>query len=121
MKDRILVIDDDELVRKTIDAVLKRADFKPTLVSSGNDAITAIQSGSFDLVLSDIRMPGKDGVETVREIQNLVKKNSPREIPVVFITGYAELSRQLHAEGLGEVILKPFDLDHLLITIREYL
>lgn len=115
------MIDDDELVRQTIGQVLKKEAYEALVVENGFKAVEVLKTQIFDLVISDIRMPGKDGVETVREIQALVKKNAPREIPIIFVTGFVELSQQLHAEGLGEVILKPFDLDHLLITIREYL
>lgn len=118
---KILVIDDDVLVLKSVQKALNTAGYGVVCASSAEKAIDEIQKQEFDLIVSDIRMPGKNGVETVREIRGIVNQHSPRDIPIIFITGYADMSDELDAEVLGEVILKPFDLDHLLITIREYL
>ena len=76
---------------------------------------------SFDLVISDIRMPGKNGVEAIRAIRRQCDEKIKKDIPIIFITGYAEMGDQLKAEHLGEIILKPFDLNRLIMTIREYL
>lgn len=121
MKNKILIIDDDDLVRKSVQKVLVNAGYNVTCAQDANRAIDEIKKWDFDLIVSDIRMPGKNGVETVREIREIVSQHSPKDIPIIFITGYAEASEELKAELLGEVILKPFDLEHLLITIREYL
>ncbi|MDP3981056.1 MAG: response regulator [Chlamydiota bacterium] len=118
---KILVIDDDDLVRKSVQNILVRAGYSVACAADADKALAAIKQQEFDLIVSDIRMPGKNGVETVREIRSIVSEHSPRDIPIIFITGYAESSEELKAEILGEIILKPFDLDHLLITVREYL
>jgi len=117
----ILVIDDDNLVLDTVDRVLKREGYRTTLVQNASQALEQARTRNFDLIISDIRMPGKNGVEAIREIRNLFDEKIRKDIPIVFITGYAEMSDQLNAEQLGEVILKPFDLSRLVITIREYL
>ena len=123
MEDKILVIDDDDLVRKSVSNVLIKAGYVVVITENAFEAINEIRRQSFDLIISDIRMPGKNGVEAVREIRKLINQHSDKskDIPIVFITGYAETSEELDAELLGEVILKPFDLEHLLVTIREYL
>ena len=121
MNKRILVIDDDDLVRKSVQRVLVTAGYNVTCAQDANQAIDEIKKQDFNLIVSDIRMPGKNGVETVREIQKIVSQHSPKDIPIIFITAYADTSEQLGAEFLGEVIIKPFDLDHLLITVIEYL
>lgn len=118
---KILVIDDDDLVRKSVQHLLVKAGYNVICAPNSNKAIDEIKKQDFDLIVSDIRMPGKNGVEAVREIRRIVSQHTPRDIPIIFITGYAETSDELKAEVLGEVILKPFDLEHLLITIREYL
>ncbi len=118
---KILVIDDDELVLKTMKNLLLKTGYKVTCASNAENAFNEIKKQEFDLIVSDIRMPGKNGVEAIREIRNIVSKHSPRDIPIIFITGYAEAVDELKAELLGEVILKPFDLEHLLMTIRDYL
>jgi CheY-like chemotaxis protein len=120
-KRKILVIDDDPLVLKSVGGVLRRADYAYVLVDDGFKAEAELKKQSFDLVISDIRMPGRNGIETVEEIRNLVNQTTKKDLPIIFITGYATMGQELNAEELGEVILKPFDLDHLLNTIREYL
>lgn len=118
---KILVIDDDKLVRDSVDKVLKREGYATDFAQNAIEALNKVGEQEFDLIISDIRMPGKNGVEAVREIRRLLHEKAGRDIPIIFITGYAEMSDQLKAEHLGEVILKPFDLSHLIMTIREYL
>ena len=81
----------------------------------------AIQAESFDLVLSDIRMPGKNGVDTAREIQQNLSDAGKKDLQIIFITGFAEFGDQLQANFLGEVLHKPVDNEKLLATIRDYL
>lgn len=118
---KILVIDDDDLVRRSVEKLLTHTGYDVTIAHDFESAIKVIRSKEVDLVISDIRMPGKNGVETVREIRRLVCEYTKRDLPIIFITGYAESIDELKAEILGEVILKPFDLEHLLTTVREYL
>jgi two-component SAPR family response regulator len=66
-------------------------------------------------------MPGKNGVETVSEIQLSLAQAGKKDLPIVFITGYAEYGSKLHANFLGEVLYKPVDNAKLLYTIRDYL
>jgi len=121
MTKKILVIDDDDLVRKSVQKALVNSGYSVTCANGAKQAIDEIKKQEFDLIVSDIKMPDKNGVETVREIRRIVNEHSPKDIPIIFITAYADTSEQLGAELLGEVIIKPFDLDHLLITITEYL
>jgi len=121
MNERILLVEDDPLVLRTLQAVLKRERYKCDAYLKPEDAIAAARDGKFDLIISDIRMPGKNGVEAMKSIKEKFKNSSKKDVPIVFITGYADDAVLLNAEGLGEVVLKPFDLDRFLMTIREYL
>ncbi len=121
MAPKILVIDDDPLVLRSVENVLKREKYSYELATNAEEAIQKSSIETFDLVISDIRMPGTNGVETVRAIRKIFDTKIKKDIPIIFITGYADLGDQLKAEDLGEVILKPFDLNQLLMTIREYL
>ena len=118
---KILVIDDDKLVRDSIAKVLKKEGFHPFLTKDAFEALCKVREEEFDLIISDIRMPGMDGVQAIREIRRLFTENGRKDIPIIFITGYAQMGQELDAERLGEVILKPFDLTRLLMTIQEYL
>lgn len=118
---KILLIDDDELVLESVAKILKKEGYATVLARDASEAIGKAEKQLFDLIISDIRMPGKNGVEAIREIRKLFNEKVRKDIPIIFITGYAEMGDQLKAEHLGEVILKPFDLDRLVMTVREYL
>ena len=118
---KILLIDDDPLVLRSVKTLLTHEGYECTACQTAQEGLEQIQGNHFALVVSDIRMPGKNGVEAAQEISRLFKKEAQREIPLVFITGFAELADQLKAEKLGEVILKPFDNQRFLMTLREYL
>jgi CheY-like chemotaxis protein len=118
---RILVVDDDLLVRQSVKKILDREGYDAVLVENADEGLEKAGSEVFDLILSDIRMPDKNGVEAAKELRRLFREKAKKDIPIIFITGYAEASVELKAENLGEVILKPFDVDRLLMTIREYL
>lgn len=118
---RILLIDDDALVLKTFNRLLTKAGYEVIPAASYEEAIEAIAKEQFELIVSDIRMPGRNGVETVSEIQRKLKSVGKKDLPIIFITGFAELGDQLNATFLGEVLTKPVDVDKLLLTIRDYL
>lgn len=123
MTQKILLIDDDLLVRKSVEKLLKKEGYEVVSVESAYLAVEAIKTTAFDLIISDIRMPGKNGIDAVKEIRGILFRDLRDDLalPIIFITGYAELGQELRAEKLGEVILKPFDMNNLLVTIREYL
>lgn len=121
MNQKILLIDDDLLVLASFERLLKSEGYEVISASNYNEAIKRIQNGEFDLVLSDIRMPGKNGVEMVQDIQQRLTEAGKNDLPIIFITGYAEMSDLLNANFHGEVLNKPIDNELLLATIREYL
>jgi len=118
---KILVIDDDPLVLKSFSMLLSRDGFDVLSASSCDEAIAIIETEDFDLILSDIRMPGKNGIETVSEIQSKLITAGKKDLPIIFITGYAEDSQELQANFVGEVLYKPVDNSKLLSAIRDYL
>ena len=121
MRDRILLIDDDPLVLKSFTSLLLRAGYFVIPASGYEEALKAFTTEDFDLILSDIRIPGKNGVEIVSEMQKMVSKAGKKELPIIFITGYAEDGIQMNASFLGEILTKPIDTDKLLTVIRDYL
>ncbi len=121
MTKKILVLDDDPLVLRSIELVLKRDRYDCACASTAEEAIQQAQMQDFDLIISDIRMSGKNGVEAMNEIRSMFKKDGKNDIPIIFITGYSHDAVLMNAEGVGEIILKPFDLNRFLVTVREYL
>jgi len=123
---RILVIDDDELVRGTVQAMLESDGHEAVLAIDGEDGLRRFHQQRFDLVLCDVFMPQKEGLETVREI-----RQSSRETPIISMTGSAPASdggrldpdflRMSGALGATRTIAKPFRPRELLALVRECL
>lgn len=110
MSKNILIIDDDGMITKTIGNLLKREGYFSEVVENGLQAIEKIRSNDFDLIITDIRMPQMDGIETISKIHKFLKEQGKITIPVIFITGFADSDAYVKAEKFGKVIYKPFDM-----------
>lgn len=111
VKRRILVADDEEAFAAATARILTRqADFECSTVHSVDEAIQAIKANPYDLVLTDMRMPGRDGIDLVRE----VSRRWP-QLPVVVMTGHAQdfPYMSLVEEGVADFVIKPFDAEEL--------
>jgi CheY-like chemotaxis protein len=115
-KNQVLVVEDDDSFREVILGFLKKPDREISAEKNGKEAIQALQSHPFDLVVSDLMMPGADGMEVLRE----AKKKNPDCI-VILITGYASLDSALQAirGGAYDYLRKPFKLDQLEIVVNN--
>lgn len=120
MAKNILIIDDDGLVTKSLCDLLTRSEYSAEALNNGFDAIEKIKDTHVDLIIVDIRMPGINGVETVKKIKDVLKSKHKRDIPVVFITGYTESKETAEAKQLGDIIYKPFDNKEFLDFINNY-
>jgi len=123
MNKKILVIDDDHLVVKTIAKLLEIEGYSVLTSESGKDALSIIENEEIDLVISDIRMPGINGVETISLMNDRLKKNNKNTPPFIFITGYAEEKTNESAQELGpsNFLYKPFNKDEFLQAILAYI
>jgi len=121
MKKNILVIDDDKLILKTIRRLLEKKGYAVVCASDPDEAEDLASKTNFDLLISDIRMPGKDGISLIRKIKEEHFKQGNPDPPFIFITGYANENTPTEAERLGAngYILKPFDLEIFLSTIEK--
>ena len=104
---RVLVVDDEQSIRITLEANLELAGFAVTTADSAENALSLLREQKFDLVLTDVRMPGMNGVELFRAVRAL----DPR-IPVILMTAFAVESLIVEAinEGAFTVVSKPFDV-----------
>jgi two-component system, sensor histidine kinase SagS len=113
----VLIIDDEEIIRQTVHDVLTKYGCEVETARDGVRAISMIHARSYDLVLSDIRMPGKSGYE----IFAAVKEVHPG-CPVIFMTGFGydpnHCIIRANKEGLSAVLYKPFKVDQLLSDVR---
>ncbi|OGX23602.1 MAG: hypothetical protein A3J51_06695 [Omnitrophica WOR_2 bacterium RIFCSPHIGHO2_02_FULL_45_21] len=121
MAKKILVIDDDGMITRTVGNLLKREGYITIVVENGLEAIEEIKKTGSDLIIADIRMPNMDGLETVQHIKKYLENKSKSDIPVIFITGYADSDAHIKAKKFGEVIFKPFDMKEFLAEIAKSL
>jgi DNA-binding response OmpR family regulator len=100
----VLVVDDEAAIRYSVSKTLQRVGYSVRDAASGEDALDVIQSQTFDVVLTDIRMPGLDGVELVRRI-----KDADPDTVVILMTAYPSLSTAVEALRLGahDYLIKP--------------
>ena len=123
MKKLILIVDDEDLVIRSIQKLLMRAGYEAIIARSGEEALGLIQSQHVDLIVCDVRMPGMNGVETLKRIRDMHKAGSRPQPREILITGYAEDNVNQEAEALqvADYIYKPFDLREFLACVKKNL
>ncbi len=115
---RILIAEDDEPQRQFAQRALALDGHRVEAVADGIAALAALRGAAFDLLLTDIQMPGMDGIE----LALLVGREQPR-LPIILMTGFAaqkERARNLDALLRG-VVLKPFSIEEIRATVRRAL
>jgi two-component system response regulator (stage 0 sporulation protein F) len=107
---RILIVDDEASVREVLCEYFVEQGYSVATASSGDEALGLVQQGAPDLVLLDVRMPGLDGVETLRRMRMLVPG-----LPVIMVTANEDvgLARETLKLGALDYVAKPFDFDYL--------
>jgi CheY-like chemotaxis protein len=115
---KVLVVDDDPVVGKSFDRVLSEKGYAVSTVPNGQDALDKLASDDYDVVYTDIRMPGIDGIEVAER----VKQKRPW-VPVVIITGYGTTANEAKAKELGVAafIRKPLSPEMIEGSARDAL
>ena len=115
---KVLIIDDEKAIRRSLRDILEYEKFTVEEAENGKDAIQKIEKENFDLFLCDIKMPGIDGIEVLEKI---MEKND--ESPVIMISGHGNIETAVEAvkKGAFDFIQKPFDLNRLLVSVRNAL
>jgi len=123
MSKKILLIDDEELIVKSLSMLLEKCGYHTYVSKTGKDAVIMFEEEDFDLIISDIRMPGMNGIEAVKEIIQIAKNKKKDKPPIIFITGYASKENEEEAMKLGpsEYIHKPFDIKELVSKVQKAL
>lgn len=113
---RILLAEDDEIMRISVYDKLKQFGWQVDEVDNGLDGVKLLEKNAYQLVISDIRMPGMDGVTLLQKVKEL----SP-ETDVIIMTAYGSIDDALDCikKGASEYILKPFDMDDLIIRCNR--
>ena len=115
---KILIVDDEEKIRKILSRILADEDYNAKAIENGQRALTVLQTFQPDVILMDQNMPGLNGIETMLKI----KEKFPL-IPVIIITAFGEVSLAVEAikKGAYDYLEKPFDNDKLLLLIKRAL
>lgn len=115
---KVLIVDDEAAIRKTLTEILKYQSYEVDEASDGIEALAKIKTNSFNIIILDIKMPKMDGIETLERIQEI----NP-DIPVIMISGHGNIDTAVEAVKAGafDYISKPPDLNRLLITIKNAL
>ena len=115
MKVRVLIVDDEAVVRDFLVRLLNLRGVEAKAVDSGSEAVTLAQEEKFDLFLLDVRMPGKDGLQTLNELKTIQPKAK-----YVMMTGYAvdEMLKECERQGAVYSIKKPFKIDEIVDIVE---
>jgi CheY-like chemotaxis protein len=120
-KRRILVIDDEVGIRRALRTVLERGGYQVREAANGHDAVRLWREETSDLVITDIHMPDRDGIETILELRAI----SP-DLPIIAVSGSGErkcrdLLRDAKLHGTVRTLDKPFRLTEILDCVSEVL
>jgi YesN/AraC family two-component response regulator len=120
MGGRVLIVDDEKRLAQSLGQTLQ-LDYPGCQVDtaySGEEALSAMANGTYDLIIADVRMPGVSGLELIRGVRYL-----DAEVPIVLMTGYGSASLRQEAATLGvnHYVDKPFDADDLISMVGELL
>ena len=111
---RILLVDDEDLVLRSLQKLLRKEGFEVEPARNGMEAIQRAGEVDFDLLVTDIRMPRLNGIDTIIGIREVLKRKGCPPIPEICITGYADEELNKKAEALGVA-------DYGLNKLLEYL
>jgi DNA-binding NtrC family response regulator len=116
MRQRILIVEDDEIFLRPLQRALELAGYDVLVASSGEDAIDVLKRDDVDLVLTDKRLPGMDGVELVRRV-----KGDHPDVAVVVMTAYGTIGSAVEAMRVGaeDYLVKPFEASEVLMVARR--
>jgi two-component system chemotaxis response regulator CheY len=116
----ILTVDDSASIRLTTRVALSNAGYTVTEAVDGVDGIAKLQSGQFDLIVTDLNMPNMDGLTMIRELRKIP---SCMGVPVIFLTTESdqELKQEAKSAGATGWLTKPFDPESLVKIVRKVL
>ncbi len=117
-KEYILAVDDEPNIRQLVSLVLQKHGFRVQTAASGSECLRLAESEPPSLILLDLQMPELTGKAVIRRLRRLP---STREVPIVVISGSANLPEFSDVDGFNAFIEKPFDLDDLVEVVKRFL
>ena len=116
MKISVLLVDDEKDFVETLAERLQLRDFNVATALNGDDAIKLVEENDFDVIVLDVKMPGKDGVETLKEIKKIEQLSQ-----VIMLTGHATVKTAIEGmkSGAFDYLMKPTDTNELIEMIEN--
>jgi DNA-binding NtrC family response regulator len=116
MSEHILVVDDETIIRDSLSYILNKEGYSVDKAKDGSEAKSMLMERFYDLVITDLEMPGIKGIELIDSIKAINIKTS-----IIIITAYASIDTAIQAlrSGASEYILKPIDFDELIIKLKK--
>jgi DNA-binding NtrC family response regulator len=116
MNINVLLVDDEKDFVESLSERLQIRDYKVTTAFSGDEAIKLVENNDFDVIILDVQMPGKSGVETLKEIKNIEQLAQ-----VIMLTGHATVKTAIEGmkNGAFDYLMKPTDTDDLIEMINK--
>jgi DNA-binding NtrC family response regulator len=114
----VLIVEDDTKLRHALKEIMTREGYAVDATESGDTAVSMIKDTVYDLVISDLKLPGIDGMDVLRSVQKLARDTS-----VIIVTAYATVDTAVEAmkEGAEDYIAKPFNLEEIRLVVRKVL
>lgn len=121
MAKKILLIDDEDLVVRSLNRLLTKEGYEVIVCRNGEEALKKAESEVINLIVCDVRMPGLSGIETVKKLRERYKEKKYAPVKEILITGYADdaLSNEAEQLRVAEYIYKPFDLHDFLTCVKR--
>ena len=120
MGKNVLVVDDEDLIRQIISIILKSEGYKVITAVSGHDALSKMSDKRFGLVITDLRMPGMNGIEFIKKLRS---EAAYKCVPIIMLTSEFSDFKKKEAEmaGVSEWITKPFIRHQLLQSVKKFM
>ncbi len=114
---KFLIVEDEEIMRNLISEMLMELDYQVSTASSAEDALEKLRTNVYDIVITDIKMPGMSGIDLLKAI----RKKYANSVCVIVITGYASIETAIEAMKAGayDYITKPFHLEQFMLIIKR--
>jgi len=112
----VLIVDDEEVMREILEALLVREGYRVKVASSGEEGLELARGTSFDAAIVDVMMPGIDGITTLEELKKI-----DEDLPIVMVTAFASVETAISAmkRGAFDYITKPFKNDEVIVVVRN--
>lgn len=118
MNKNILIVDDSESIREAVSFTLESADYQVEKAVDGQDALQKLQSGSYQLIITDLHMPNMDGISLIKEVR---AREEFRFLPILFLTTESQGTKKEEARAAGATgwIVKPFVPEKLVAVVQK--